>query len=218
MRLSQLCETSRVLYHGTSQPGAFHKIIQNGLIGRAAQERYSLAPIKGRVYMTPQLRTAIVYAIGGDMLGSKLPEHMVKPGERYGYVFEIDSTDLTDDIMPDEDIVGQALVAAHRFQKTGKINTFSELDVELLDHPQLMRDLAYVFDTFTRDVPSIRKGAVDGMIADQARLGKRVLKKRGVGDLTMRQLLKLAHTTLLQHPLTQPGLIRNHAVHSTLTD
>jgi len=179
------------MYHGSYTPGVLQKVIRTGLRGQVEQGRAKLAPMKGRVYMTPQLRYAIIYAIGGDMLGHKQPPSRIKPGERYGYVFEISPDDLTDDIIPDEDVVGDALAAAYEIDKFGRHNEFSELDKELLQHPSLVRSLASLFHVYTRDVPSVRRGALDGMIADQARLGKRVLKYMGRNDPIMRQLLQL---------------------------
>lgn len=183
--------TNRPLYHGTVSSGAFHNIIKHGLRGREEQGRASLAPMKGRVYMTPSLRYAIIYALGGDVLGHKMGAAWIKPGMRYGYVFEIDSSELTNDILPDEDFVGAALTAAHRFKKTGKIDQYSEMDQELQDRPLLIDALDHMFLSFTRDVPTIYTGAMLGNIADQARLGKRVLKRIGVNDTTIRALLKL---------------------------
>ncbi len=182
--------TNRPLYHGSYSSGAFQRITTKGLQGRAEQTRHSLAPIKGRVYMTPSLRYAIIYAIGGDMLGHRMPEGFIKPGLRYGYVYEIDPADLTDDVIPDEDIVGAALVGAYRIQN-GKMNTFSALEREMSERPDLVRRLAYLFDAYTRAVPTIRKGALDGEIASEAKLGKRVLKDHGRHSLDMQAILSL---------------------------
>ena len=182
--------TNRPLYHGSYSSGAFQRITTKGLQGRTEQTRHSLAPIKGRVYMTPSLRYAIIYAIGGDMLGHRMPEGFIKPGLRYGYVYEIDPADLTDDVIPDEDIVGAALVGAYRIQN-GKMNTFSALEREMSERPDLVRRLAYLFDAYTRAVPTIRKGALDGEIASEAKLGKRVLKDHGRHSQDMQAILSL---------------------------
>lgn len=182
--------TNRTLYHGSYSSGAFKRITTQGLQGRADQTRHSLAPIKGRVYMTPSLRYAIIYALGGDMMGHKMPEGFIKPGLRYGYVYEIDPADLTDDVIPDEDIVGAALVGAYRIQK-GRVNQYSALERELAERPNLVSRLAYLFDAYTRAVPTIRKGALEGMLASEAKLGKRVLKDHGRHSADMQAILSL---------------------------
>lgn len=111
---------SRTYYHGTSSEKAGEGILKNGIEPGdiAMPEKFkgrkgpNLEPVKGKVYITPELRYAQIYAIGGDMAG-----HDWKPKDsNFGYLFAIDGADLAD-IQPDEDSVGELAVDAHRGKK-----------------------------------------------------------------------------------------------------
>lgn len=56
--------------------------------------------------MSPSLRYAIIYCLGGDMLGHEPPE--IKLKDPYGYLFEIQNVDMSN-LQPDEDSVGEAI-------------------------------------------------------------------------------------------------------------
>lgn len=104
-----------VFYHGTASAAAAKSIMEHGLKGQETQGRGHLAPVKGRVYLTPSIEYATIYAIGGAMMGHEMPEerwfgdqaHERNRG-RYGYVFAVRGSDLGD-VQPDEDSVGEFL-------------------------------------------------------------------------------------------------------------
>lgn len=110
-------QKSRTYYHGTSSEKHGEGILKSGIEPGdiVLPEKHkkikgpNLTPVPGKVYITPELRYAQIYAIGGDMAG-----HDWKPKDsNFGYVFEIDGNDL-EDIQPDEDSVGELAVSAHR--------------------------------------------------------------------------------------------------------
>jgi hypothetical protein len=96
-----------IYYHGTPLEAAAKAIMKTGLKGAEVQGRGMMAPVAGRVYMTPSLAYAIIYAIGGAYAGHEAPESMIAKS-RYGYVFVIDGNDL-DTVEPDEDSIGEWL-------------------------------------------------------------------------------------------------------------
>jgi hypothetical protein len=113
-------DRAKTYYHGTSSEKAGQSILKNGIEPGdiALPERQTgkkgpnLDPVKGKVYITPDLRYAQMYAIGGDMAGSDW-----KPkGQEYGYLFEIGGNDL-EDIQPDEDSIGEMATLAYRGDK-----------------------------------------------------------------------------------------------------
>lgn len=109
-------DRAKVYYHGTRSEAAAKSILSKGIDPGdiAAPEKHkvtkgpNLVPVKGKVYITPSLQYAQIYAIGGDMAG-----HDWKPDEDFGYVFEIKGSDLRD-IQPDEDSVGEYICNAAR--------------------------------------------------------------------------------------------------------
>jgi hypothetical protein len=195
MRLSELTENKNMLYHGTYKIKAARDIVRKGLRGAEIQGKSHLAPMKGRVYMTPSLRYAIIYAIGGVYLGSKYPKDHIESGQTYGYVFEIDPDDLTDDMLPDEDIVGEALAEAYQIDNNPKYVPYSDIGKELVKNPNLVKSLSYNFKICRRDIPSTCRSALDGMITGHARLGKHFLRKHDAnyGPIKAIMNLKSAH-------------------------
>jgi hypothetical protein len=113
-------EKSQVYYHGTSKEQAGISILKDGIQPPDLTDRKGfLKPVQGKVYLTPSLETAIVYALGGYVAGHDLSQRRVVSRKgtepswierdgRYGYVFVIRGEDLQD-IQPDEDSVGELL-------------------------------------------------------------------------------------------------------------
>lgn len=97
----------KMWYHGTINIESARKVFEEGFKAREVSSRRLLAPIKGKVYLTPDLSTAMVYAMGGHVAGHKETRDLIGP-ERYGVIFEIPGTKLGD-IQPDEDSVGEIL-------------------------------------------------------------------------------------------------------------
>lgn len=96
---------SLMFYHGVSDEETASKILASGhLKGPEEQGKSKLAPVKNRVYITPHLHYAQIYAIGGDIAGTE--HHNIK-GE-HGHVFAVAGKHLQD-IQPDEDDVGRAV-------------------------------------------------------------------------------------------------------------
>lgn len=111
-------ETQRgtVYFHGTQTEAAAREILQNGLDPAAmnikwGEKKTALRPEEGKVYITPDLSYAMIYALGGDMFGhtsDTFLEREIKKYGEYGYVFEIKGKDLQD-ISVDEDSIGKLL-------------------------------------------------------------------------------------------------------------
>ena len=110
MRINEF--ENKPLYHGTKTIAAAKAIIQSGIIeaqcdikmGR--KPRGALTPIQGHCYLTPNIKYACIYALGGNMVGM---DYKLRNGEdRYGYVFVVrDSSSLA--LVPDEDEIGHYL-------------------------------------------------------------------------------------------------------------
>ena len=116
MRISELnerAEMSSVLYHGTSTTKAATAILKQGIRAQSDEKmgrkpRGALTPVQGHVYLTPSIHYAAIYALGGNYVGHD-PMKSLKPSgrNRYGYIFVIDSKDISV-VQPDEDEVGGA--------------------------------------------------------------------------------------------------------------
>lgn len=163
-----------VWFHGTPNHRAAEGIAIQGIradlvsVIKKHSRRGHTIPVKGRVYLTNELRLAAIHAIGGDMAGStwRLP----KGSERMGYVFAVDGRDLAD-VQPDEDSVGEiaadALAGADKaLYKPGK-KIWRE-------DPDFMASFAYVV---SRDLTPMQiKKINDGYYNYFASGGKRLLR------------------------------------------
>lgn len=103
-------DKGKVYYHGTPSEKYIEGIIQNGIQPPTMSSsswgtNHYLKPVEGKVYITPSLRYAIIYALGGDYVGSDYSPRNYE-SEPYGYVCVIDGKDVHD-IQPDEDCVGE---------------------------------------------------------------------------------------------------------------
>jgi len=105
-------DLAKKYYHGTSNKKAADGILKEGVkVPKIAKldPKYSMVPRKGKVYITPEIKYAIIYAINGDIAGSDYyTKKELNEDTRYGYVFEIDGKDLKD-IEPDEDSIGEMI-------------------------------------------------------------------------------------------------------------
>jgi GNAT superfamily N-acetyltransferase len=113
---------SQIYYHGTGSETAAQSIMKDGIQPREiivpdkAKSRSQLAPVPDRVYLTTDRSYAAIYALGGQMFGSvkegdpipKWLENRLAEG-KYGYIFEIHGSQLSGDVVPDEDSIGDAL-------------------------------------------------------------------------------------------------------------
>jgi hypothetical protein len=174
----------QTLYHGTPTTSRAEAIARDGLKGQETQGKAHLAPVAGRVYMTPILRYAVIYALGGDMLGSELPERMIAES-RYGYVFMIDG-DTLGEVEPDEDSIGEWL-------STNAVRNGREYIPKFQYTDPLFRLWYNIKNAFT---PAQFSRAMDGMYAAWAQGGKRALKILSAND----KALLIKQGTHIHHP------------------
>lgn len=105
--IPRIQDHNKIYYHGFSKEEYLKDIQLNGLKAPDLTNRKgNLRPIDGKVYITPDLRYAIIYSIGGDMLGIFIPKSILESNGLYGYLAIIDGKQLLD-IQPDEDDIGQ---------------------------------------------------------------------------------------------------------------
>jgi len=147
---------SMIYYHGTASKDAAMNILKNGIQAPELETKRGsqLTPVKGRVYITPKLTYAMVYAIGmSGAFGSKsyqvpyegneekfkhvFSSYVGKHGGRYGYVFTIDGKDLHD-IQPDEDEVGEL----YHIIKNKSLDYYSsrESDISVKVYEKIQKD------------------------------------------------------------------------------
>ena len=112
-------DVERTYWHGTDTLAKAAGICKEGIKAREISSRKHLAPVKGKVYMTPNARTGLIYAMNGIMMGHK-PWRKYDGVDRFGVVFEISGSDLGD-IQPDEDSVGEILYTVVKYFKTGEL-------------------------------------------------------------------------------------------------
>lgn len=119
-----------ILYHGTPSEARAKGIILEGIQPNLSTTEGLAKPVDGCVYLTVNLRYALIYLLGGDMLGSKLPSSFLEECV-YGYLFEIPGSELSS-FNPDEDQVGQALYDGE-FSWVEKYQDFLREQEPLLD-------------------------------------------------------------------------------------
>ena len=100
-------EADQYYYHGTSDESAAKAILNSGTLIPGdktgnTKAQGNLTPIVNRTYITSDLGYALIYAVGGDIIGTGSVTK--KPG--YGYIFKIHKANIKDRI-PDEDVVGE---------------------------------------------------------------------------------------------------------------
>lgn len=129
-------------YHGTSNSAAGEKILAHGSLKRptAAEldTRYSPRAHQrpaGGVYLTPYLKYATIYALGGVVMGINVVRG--KDGA-YGYLFVVDGAELTD-VEPDEDVLGSLVWSLGG--RAGSFAADSERYDVHSDHAPLLRAL-----------------------------------------------------------------------------
>jgi hypothetical protein len=148
-------------YHGTLKADHAQDIYLNGLKPQEiVRPKAHMAPVPGRVYLTPDLSYAMIYALGANMVGDQLDdsdwiESRSKRDGRYGYVFSVRGSDLKD-IYPDEDSIGVLVTRLLRAEA---------------QEPSWLLSMAKKQCT-TLQLASLRQGDC----AAQARVGKKLLK------------------------------------------
>jgi len=97
-------------YHGTNTVEAGKAILQTGKIkiSQSTRKGYQ-TPVLGRAYITPLLKSAVMYALGGAISGDNPPESWIADNnKRFGYLFIIDGSQLKE-VQPDEDCIGEEI-------------------------------------------------------------------------------------------------------------
>ena len=105
MRAYELTETPQYFYHGTSKEEAAKAILNSGKIipgDHSGKSENNLTPIVNRAYITSDLGYALIYALGGNYIGTKAAAKL----SGYGYIFKIHKSSIKNRI-PDEDKVGE---------------------------------------------------------------------------------------------------------------
>lgn len=98
-------------WHGGFRGGL--QIAETGLLlpGNTGTDAPEWTPLPNRVYLTPDLNYAIIYALGGVFAGARRTEghdERIRREGRYGYVWRVADLSLAN-VIPDEDHVGKAL-------------------------------------------------------------------------------------------------------------
>lgn len=110
---------STPLYHGTPHEDKGLAILEAGYLKPGNEgptnPRRQYEPMGNRVYLTPDLRFAIIYCIGANMLGDADTKHVIRERSRHGYLFQVDPSGVKD-VLPDEDAIGEV---AHDLLKYG---------------------------------------------------------------------------------------------------
>ena len=150
---------AQTFYHGVDSTDKAKFVMKNGLKGREIQGRAHMAPVAGRSYLAQDLSYAMMYALGGDVAGHKLPP---RPGkDPYGYIFVLKGDGL-EDVQPDEDSVGEYLYKNTKGgQYTGEPHTLGAATWR------------WIWDSVT---PNQRRAILDGEYAAWAQGGKRAVK------------------------------------------
>jgi len=113
MAMPRKLDIKKKYYHGTTSANAAKGIMSKGISPpditgvKTPAPKGFLKPVKGKVYITTDIRYALIYALGGDVIGSdyKMNDWDKNPN---GYVFIIDGK-LLKDIQPDEDSIGEMI-------------------------------------------------------------------------------------------------------------
>lgn len=108
----------RWFYHGTSSQKAADAILTEGIQppNPETKSRAQMAPAHGRIYITPNLGYAAIYALGANMFGHAPWKDFDRNGE-YGYIFALWGEDLAGDLVPDEDSIGSMLSSIYALDK-----------------------------------------------------------------------------------------------------
>lgn len=101
-------DKTKIYYHGTEDFSVLDSIKSKGLIApEIFNPRKSLAPQQGKEYITPFLKYAVMYTLGGDIAGHNVPERWLKE-KPFGLMCVISGNELKD-IVPDEDSIGKMI-------------------------------------------------------------------------------------------------------------
>jgi hypothetical protein len=164
-------DAMKTYYHGTSSGAAAEAIKTEGIKPPSITTNGKMAPVRGKVYITPHIQYAMIYGLGANVFGSNSTWQWPEAEGPYGYVFEIAGKDLVD-IQPDEDSVGELLMFALRgrdYSSSGKENAI--LQPEYAGTAASLVSLAETHLT-DRQLRRVKEGEV----AEWAHCGKKLVK------------------------------------------
>lgn len=163
-------------YHGTDKTGSAMMIVQQGLKGAEIQGRANQSPLKDKVYLTDDLHYAVIYALGGVLMGHDMTRDDVAT-EPYGYVFVVDGKSIGD-VQPDEDSVGEAVSYAFRAMKgQTDLSWATGFPMRIPRAVIADKNVASLLSTIATRVcnAKILNRAVDGEASYQSRIGKQMV-------------------------------------------
>lgn len=174
----------KTFYHGTAHDDRGRSILEQGIRpgNMKAHSRGQMTPVAGRSYLTPSLQYGVIYCIGGNMLGCSEDsvKYLIDRAGRYGWLFCIPGTELVNDLQPDEDSVGEAVMLVHQilkndvhFDRYHGDNPLAQ-NLKTADRGALDR---FQYCAKSWMTPQQYKNAIDGFVAAQASGGKRMLNK-----------------------------------------
>ena len=198
----------QLFYHGTSSEKAAQAILAGGIQPREismpdkAKSRAQLAPAQGRVYLTPEIGYAAIYALGGNMFGHETNiDNLIidRDGSisAYGYIFAIEGRDIQGDILPDEDCIGEFvthlfsyLAAKHRLdmlssgvpekwkgERASAERTIAYNGKDPINQPDAKHVADWLYSVADRAMTEKQHRDIrDGFIGAQAAVGKKIQK------------------------------------------
>lgn len=159
----------KLYYHGTPKEESGLGILRQGIKPGQTKEVNALTPVKGKVYITPDLELAVTYILGGYLMGKEIPDQIQRNG-RYGFLFVVRGDDLRD-VQPDEDSVGEMV-------SKGKVDWLNDMARE-----SLINEFPIEKDDLGRDLFDM---VMDGEYSAWAEAGKIL-----VDEMTDQQKLEL---------------------------
>ena len=200
---------SRTFYHGTKDERKGIEILHRGLSyvpvvdGGRVRGRANLDPVVGRVYVSPYVSYALIYALGYNGAGREIPPSVVEHDGRYGYVFGFSGESLGD-VQPDEDNVGGIVYAFAHLHEKEKLTGSGE-DNYL---PNLVNDVAFLerMNKLALSVATAQQyaKAAYGYYQYYAAVGKKMLRRMSDSD-------KLRFIELGAHVSSGTTLVPEHA-------
>jgi len=173
----------RRYFHGTPREAWAKQIAKNGIRPPSetvvkATKRGQMMPVVGRVYVTPHLSEAQIYALGANFAGTSLPASVWKDDGRYGFVFVVPGSALLD-VDPDEDSIGEAMYYAFNVGNERLVNEHSGPLAAIASDPEFAARLtAFAARVLT---PKQKRDIKDGHYPAWASGGKRALKAMSDG-------------------------------------
>lgn len=170
-----------IFYHGTNKKENAIGILDKGYLDPTSTDlKYGdrnpvSKPITDRVYVTKNLEYAVIYALGGVYMGSELDQSRYE-GSRYGYVFTIEDKDFSDDILADEDCIGE--IIAHCYMLKNDNESYMkayDIGVDDLRSPQLIK-LIRLFEKYSTDIQYKKFTSGNTDYIDYIRIGKKLNK------------------------------------------